>query len=201
MIQKSEYFAIFLEGESYSMAGQPLSQPSVSPSTRLRLLTVAGKIGGFILNYWLLIVTIFFGTVCLAALGTPILAYFNQDSLARPLFLALSRICGQIPSHSFYIEGHQVGLCVHCLAIYSSLFAGSLFFAVSKRRWRELPWWGMVLFALPLAYDGFSQMFGLRESTWQIRLVTGVLFGLGCVWFALPLIQKGLEETVAPSAP
>lgn len=179
------------------MAGQPLSRSSVSPSARSRLVTVAEKIGVFIVNYWLLVVTIFFGAVCLAALGTPILAYFNQESLARPIFFALSRICGQIPSHSFYIEGHQTGLCVHCLAIYSSLFAGSLFFALSKKRLRGIPWWAMVLLALPLAYDGFSQMFGLRESTWEIRLVTGVLFGLGAALFSLPLIQKGFQEAMS----
>ena len=37
-------------------------------------------------------------------------------------------------------------------------------------------------------------MFGLRESTWELRLITGALFGLAAIWYALPLVQKTLEE-------
>jgi uncharacterized membrane protein len=47
---------------------------------------------------------------------------------------------------------------------------------------------------LPLAYDGFTQLFGLRQSTWEIRLLTGALFGLGAAWFAFPWLQKTLTE-------
>jgi uncharacterized membrane protein len=47
---------------------------------------------------------------------------------------------------------------------------------------------------LPMALDGVTQMFGWRESTWILRVVTGTLFGLGNIWFVLPLIQKTLDE-------
>lgn len=181
------------------MASQPLSQAPVGPVRQSRLMVVMNKIGVFFEAYWALIITTFFGIICLAALGTPLLSYAGLDSLAKPIFYALGRICGQIPSHSFYIEGHQTGLCVHCLAIYGSMFAGGLLFLLSKKRLFGLRWWIFVLMALPLAYDGFSQLFGVRESTWEIRLLTGILFGLGGVWFALPLVQKGLKESI-PSA-
>jgi uncharacterized membrane protein len=49
---------------------------------------------------------------------------------------------------------------------------------------------------LPMAWDGITQMFGWRESTWVLRIVTGTLFGLGNIWFVLPLIQKSLVETL-----
>ena len=49
---------------------------------------------------------------------------------------------------------------------------------------------------LPMAIDGTTQMFGLRESTWELRVLTGTLFGLGNVWFALPLIQKTILESL-----
>lgn len=182
------------------MAGQPLSQPPVSPAPKSRIVRVMNNVGIFFLEYWTLFITTFFGIVCLAAVGAPILTFFGLDTLAKPLFFALSHVCGQIPSHSFYIEGHQVGLCVHCLAIYSSLFAGGLLFTLSNKRLRGIPWWLLVLMALPLAYDGFSQLFGLRESTWEIRLITGVLFGLGSAWFALPALEKGLHETIPAPA-
>ncbi|TMD61598.1 MAG: DUF2085 domain-containing protein [Chloroflexi bacterium] len=60
-----------------------------------------------------------------------------------------------------------------------------------------LPWWIWVLMLLPMAWDGTTQMFGWRESTWILRIVTGTLFGLGNIWFVLTLIQKSLDETSA----
>jgi len=181
------------------MTVQPFPQPSVVPVPQSRIELVARRVGAWALTSWAWIITAFFGIICLAAISAPVLTYVGLDEIAKPIFFALHFICGQIPSHSFYIEGHQTGLCVHCLAIYGSLCVSSLFFALSKKRMRGIPWWLMVLLALPLAYDGFSQMFGLRQSTWEIRLVTGVLFGLGAAWFALPLLHKGLQE-VTPSA-
>jgi hypothetical protein len=54
---------------------------------------------------------------------------------------------------------------------------------------------------VPIAWDGITQMFGLRESTWVLRVITGTLFGFGNVWFALPLMQKTLLETTPPPLP
>jgi len=166
-----------------------------SPAPKLRITIAIKKIGPFVLEYWALFIMIFFGLIVLAALSAPLLTYFGLDTLAKPLFSALHLICAQIASHSFYLAGHQLGLDVHCLAIYGSLCAGSLVFALSKKRLPGLPWWVFALMILPLAFDGFSQLFGLRQSTWEIRLITGVLFGLGAAWFTLPLIQKTLNET------
>ena len=106
-----------------------------------------------------------------------------------------SDLCAQVPSHSFYIFGHQLGLCARNLSIYTAMFLGSLVFVLTKKRLTGIPWWLWVLFILPLVLDGTTQMFGWRESTWQLRLLTGTLFGLGNVWFVLPLIQRTLDET------
>jgi hypothetical protein len=51
-----------------------------------------------------------------------------------------------------------------------------------------------------MALDGTTQMFGWRESNWILRTVTGTLFGLGSVWFVLPLIHKTLMEDLAGMA-
>lgn len=183
------------------MAAQPLPQPPATPVWKSRIVVAMNRTSAFFEANWALIITSGLGIICLAALGAPILSYAGLDSIAKPIFFILSRICEQIPSHSFYIGGHQTGLCVHCLAIYASMFAGSLIFTLSKKRLFGIPWWFFVLLALPLAYDGFTQLFGVRESTWEIRLLTGLLFGLGAAWFALPLVQKGMQETTpAPIA-
>lgn len=182
------------------MASQPINQFQAHPARRSRVEMLGHKAGAFMLKHWALMITAFFGFLVLLALSAPVLTYFGLDSISKPIFYGLHLICGQIPSHSFYIAGHQVGLCVHCLAIYSSMFGLGLTFSLSKKRLPGIPWWILVLMSLPLAYDGFTQMFGLRQSTWEIRLITGALFGLGAMWFALPLIEKTLKEmTPAPA--
>jgi len=40
-------------------------------------------------------------------------------------------------------------------------------------------------------------MFGLRESNWELRLLTGALFGMAVSWFILPLMQRTLETEAA----
>src|SRR5438067_2295751 len=81
------------------------------------------------------------------------------------------------------IFGHQLGLCARNISIYASMFLDCLAFVLSKKRLPGIPWWLWVLMLLPMAIDGTTQLFGLRESTWELRVLTGTLFGLGNVWF------------------
>lgn len=159
------------------------------------------KIGAFVLEYWALVITIFLGIIVLAALSVPFLTYFGMDGISKPIFYTLHLICAQIPSHSFYIMGHQLGMCARNMSIYSSMFAGGLIFLLSKKRLPGIPWWLWVLFILPMAYDGLTQMFGLRESTWELRVITGTLFGIANMWFALPLVQRTLKEALLNPGP
>src|SRR5579863_2362730 len=151
--------------------------------------------GHFLYNYWPHILTTVTGLVVAAAFAVPVLSYFGLDSISKPLFYSMHFICAQIPAHSFYIFGHQLGLCARNLSIYGSMFIGSLIFTLSKKRLPGIPWWVWAILILPMAWDGITQMFGLRESTWELRVVTGTLFGLANVLFVLPLIQKTLLET------
>ena len=152
-------------------------------------------VGNFLMNYWATLITWILGILVLAALSVPFLSYFGLNTISKPIFYALHFLCAQIPSHSFYLFGHQLGMCARNLSIYGSMFVGSLIFVLSKKRLPGIPWWFWVLMILPMAIDGTTQMFGLRESTWELRVITGTLFGLGNIWFVLPLIQKLLLET------
>jgi len=167
----------------------------LAPANKHTLEQVFQKFGEFLLNYWANVVTIVLGLLVATALAIPFLSYFGLDSIAKPLFFTLHYVCAQVPSHSFYILGHQLGLCARNLSIYASMFLGSLVFVLSKKRLPGIPWWIWILMLLPMAWDGTTQMFGWRESTWELRLLTGTLFGLGNIWFVLPLIQKTLDET------
>jgi uncharacterized membrane protein len=162
----------------------------------------AVRLGDALLLYWAHGLTALLGTVVFLALSVPFLFYLGLDQIARPIYFSLHLICAQIPSHSFYIFGHPLGLCERNFSIYTSMFLGSLVFVQSHRRLRGIPWWLWLLTALPIAVDGFTQMFGLRESTPELRIITGTLFGLGNVLFVLPLIQRNLvlEPSIYRSA-
>jgi len=151
--------------------------------------------GCFLYNYWPHILTTMTGLVVAAAFSVPVLSYFGLDAIAKPIFYSMHYICAQVPAHSFYILGHQLGLCARNLSIYTSMFVGCLVFTLSKKRLPGIPWWLWAIMILPMAWDGGTQMFGWRESSWELRVITGTLFGLADIWFVLPLIQKTLLET------
>ena len=113
--------------------------------------------------------------------------------------------------------------------MYLSTWLFGLIWWPLRRRVKPLPWWGLVLFLLPMAIDGtthfFSDLAGLEQgfrdtnawlailtqhafpasfyigTTWGsfnslMRLLTGILFGLGVVWFAFPY----MDIAFSPSA-
>jgi uncharacterized membrane protein len=162
-----------------------------------RVMNRTGRfVGNLLIHHWATMITYVLGILVFAALSVPFLSYFGLDGISKQIFFALHMVCAQIPSHSFYIFGHQLGMCARNFSIYASMFIGSLIFVLSKNRIPGIPWWIWILMILPMALDGTTQMFGLRESTWELRVLTGTLFGLGNVWFALPLIQKTIIESL-----
>lgn len=170
---------------------------SASPTKR----GMVQRMSDFLAAHWVAIIAVILGTLVVAAISVPFLSYFGLDMISKPVFYSLHYVCAQIPSHSFYILGHQLGMCARNLSIYASMFVGSVIFNASKKRIPGIPWWLWVLLILPMAWDGGTQLFGLRESTWELRVLTGTLFGLSSIWFVLPLMQKTLLETPATSHP
>ncbi len=88
-------------------------------------------------------------------------------------------ICHRKPERSFFIADHQFPVCSRCTGYYISIFAYFIytyFFYVDYS-------WSMVLFSIllnvPAGVDGLTQYLGYRESNNTLRLVTGLLGGLG----------------------
>lgn len=113
----------------------------------------------------------------------------GADGLASAIFRAYHLVCNQIPSRSDFLFGYQLALCSRNLAIFGSLLGGSLAFRYLRGWWPLLPWYLWLLTLLPMALDGGTQFFGWRESTWELRTLTGTIFGLGVCWSVLPRIQ------------
>lgn len=193
------------------MPGRPsslLSQPpeldfhlaGISPRRRAfsqGVVRLAESSGAFIGKHWMALVNgllgLFIGTAFLA----PVLAYFGQYQTSSWLLHSYHSLCDQIPSHSYYLFGHQVILCERCLAIYMTLLFGSLLFAAFprlRRNIRPLDWRHWLLLMLPMALDGGTQLLGWRESDVILRTITGFLFGIATAWFILPRIQEFTPE-------
>lgn len=96
--------------------------------------------------------------------------------------------------------GYQIAFCQRDTAIYLSILAMGILYSLTGRRWRPIPWWGLVLFAVPIAVDGLSQLPGWRESIPALRALTGAVFGMGVVLFAYPHLNSAMGEIAATAA-
>ena len=165
----------------------------ISPRRQAFDRVVTGAVGGilrWIAQQWLVLLNMVLGLIVGGAFLVPILYYFGMPDLGQQLFMAYHTICEQIPSHSYFLLGYQLGLCARNLAIYSSFLIGSLAFHALRRWLPPLDWRLWLLLLVPMALDGGAQLVGWRESTWELRTLTGVLFGLACCWFVLPRLEQ-----------
>ncbi len=104
------------------------------------------------------------------------------------------------------IRGYKVAICQRDVAIYGSILLGGLSFGLVRHRCRalgrpvpRLPLKAYLVALIPLAIDGGTQLVGLRESIWPLRLLTGLLFGLATIWLAYPYIEDAMQD-VQPSS-
>ncbi|MBI4787871.1 MAG: DUF2085 domain-containing protein [Chloroflexi bacterium] len=93
--------------------------------------------------------------------------------------------------------GYKMAWCERDTAIYASLFLGGLFFGSVRSRVRPLDWRIYLALITPMALDGFTQLFGWRESDYLLRGITGALFGLGSVWLIYPYLEEAMRDVLA----
>jgi uncharacterized membrane protein len=92
--------------------------------------------------------------------------------------------------------GWKVAFCQRDVAIYGSILVAGLVYAVIRRRWKgwKMPFRYYLLFLVPMAIDGILQLVGVHESTWVLRTISGVIFGVGSVFFAYPYLDEGFAD-------
>ena len=114
------------------------------------------------------------------------------------------------------------------VSMYTSVLIFSWMWFPIRKRIKSLPWWGFVIFLIPMGIDGLTHMIsdlfgigqGFRDSnTWLavltnhafpdsffagdtlgsfnswMRWITGILFGLGVVWFGFPYLDDFFAGT------
>jgi uncharacterized membrane protein len=92
--------------------------------------------------------------------------------------------------------GFKVALCQRDVAIYGSVLVGGLIFALVRRRVRPLSGKLFLLFLIPMAIDGGTQLFGWRESNWWLRTLTGALFGIAGVLWIYPYVDDAMLDVI-----
>ncbi|MEZ4717519.1 MAG: DUF2085 domain-containing protein [Caldilineaceae bacterium] len=96
--------------------------------------------------------------------------------------------------------GYKVALCQRDVAIYGSVLAAGLLYGLVRDRVRPLSLKVYAILLIPIAVDGLTQMFGLRESNWWLRSVTGAIFGFASVWLAYPYVDEAMAGVIETEA-
>jgi uncharacterized membrane protein len=103
--------------------------------------------------------------------------------------------------------GYKTAICERDLGIYGGLLLGLMSFALidkwlrgQGKRFPKMPFWVYALTVVPIALDGLSQLVGLRESNYLLRLATGLLFGVSSAWLFAPYVQSAMEDIARTAA-
>ena len=122
--------------------------------------------------------------------------------------------------------GWKVAWSDRMISFYGGVWLFALLWWPLRRRLKSLPWWGLILFLLPMALDGSTHFLsdlagigqGFRDTNlWLadlsqfafsanfyagdalgsfnawMRIITGLLAGLGLVWFVFPYLDEAFS--------
>ena len=147
----------------------------------------------------------------------------EQTNYPRAVFMQLTGVdmnttAGILAARNFIGDatfGFKTAFCQRDIAIYGAILIFGLIYSIPavRSRVRAMPIWLWVLIGLmPIALDGFSQLFSEypytaipfigqmfsflpeRESTPELRTLTGMLFGLSCAWLAFPYLRESFDD-------
>jgi len=90
-----------------------------------------------------------------------------------------SYLCHQFPERCYFFCGEPLYVCARCLGLYAGFLVSFLWFLLvyGITDFSMRLFWTSLLF-VPMGIDGITQLFRKRESTNEIRFVTGFLAGI-----------------------
>lgn len=167
------------------------------------------KLAYFLIRHWLAVLIIMVVLYIIPIVGAPyLMATGNQtlQSIAGVIMLIYKTTCHQLPERTLFIFGYQMTVCARCFAIYIGALIGCLAFIPLRKK---LKIWNIIYFIIfgcvPMAIDGFSQLFlfpipraidaswnliWMAESTNELRIITGFIFGLASMLYVLPYLEE-----------
>lgn len=154
------------------------------------------------LIFWAVSATVVILLVSLI-LVAPFAAASGHGEIAGAIYRGFSVLCHQRPDRSYFIDGHQLGVCSRCTGIYFGFALTFLTYPLlrSLRTTTTPPRKWLLLAALPLLIDFSLTFFGVWENTHTSRLLTGLLLGSVAVFYVMPGIMelslRALQTTAA----
>lgn len=179
-------------------------------------------------RHWLMVanvaVAVFVGLPFLA----PVLLALGFPDAANSIYAAYQHVCHQWAFRSFFLFGPQlsygpdalsgliapdavfhtlgspalgykVAFCERDVAIYLSALGAGVAYARVRERTPGLGVVGYGLLIVPMAVDGVTQLLGWRESTVELRTLTGLLFGVASVWLIYPRVDAIFARDLGPT--
>jgi uncharacterized membrane protein len=163
----------------------------------------------FFVRHWLGILIALVTLFTVPIVGVPFLESVDipvLNTIADLVFqLYGGPVCHQLPERSLSVFGFQMTVCSRCFAIYAAFLAGCILFALLRTKLKPWNIIYYVLLCVPMGIDGTTQLFGIEiprrigpgwelvwmaESTNEMRLITGAIFGLASALFVLPYLQE-----------
>ncbi len=90
-------------------------------------------------------------------------------------------ICHRRPERSFFYKGRQFPVCARCTGFYISGIATIILINLYPVPYSLTTLLIGIILLIPYAIDGFTQLFEIRESNNILRLITGLLGGVGII--------------------
>jgi len=125
--------------------------------------------------------------IIVSSLLTPFIKNLNMLKLYKFINILNSKICHQYPPRCLSLFNNNIGLCARCFAFYTTMFFYTLInlfidFHIDKRTKSYI----FIVLISPLIIDGITQYFQIRESTFFLRTVTGIMGGIGVSVILIP---------------
>jgi uncharacterized membrane protein len=177
------------------------------------------KLGSALIDHWLTVINLAMVIFIVPILLYPAFMATGNSvlvSIAGVIHAAYHATCHQLPDRSLFLFGYEMAVCARCFAIYASFLAGGILFYFLRGRLKPFNLIFYVILCIPMAIDGFSQLFGVPMPRgigpgWQLiwtplsdnglRVITGAIFGLGSALFVLPYMQSIFEAESGAEKP
>jgi uncharacterized membrane protein len=90
--------------------------------------------------------------------------------------------------------GFKMAICQRDIALYGGMVVAGLLFGLVRKRVQPMSLLQYGLWLLPMVIDGGTQLVGLRESNWVLRLLTGAMTGYASVRLLYPHLEAAFAD-------
>ncbi len=115
----------------------------------------------------------------------------SNESETSNLKLLNSFICHRIPDRTFDIRGHYFPVCARCTGFYIGAFSYYIYVYFVYVQYTTILIIFAILMTIPTVLDGVTQLIGSRDSNNILRLLTGLIGGIG-----LAIIIKAIKSMI-----